>query len=83
MSQIAAILAFSASLWQLALCSSFKLESMGMLVQGNVKNSTTIEHRRPLTNVKTIVDQPHLGQLQDLAAFHHPVGKNGASQLCR
>ena len=56
MSQIAAILAFSASLWQLALCSSFKLESMGMLVHGNVKNSTTIEHRRPLTNVNTIVD---------------------------
>lgn len=55
MSRIAVILASVAALWELALSTSFKLESMGMMVKGNQDNRTVISHRRPITNVKAIV----------------------------
>jgi len=36
-------------------CNSFKSESIGMIVF-NTQNSTTIDHRRPITNVKRVVE---------------------------
>lgn len=61
MSQLPVLLATLASLYFQVQSTSFKLESMGMLVQGNTDNKTIIDHRRPITNVKTIVGVVHPG----------------------
>lgn len=67
MTSIAVLLAMTAALWRQAWATSFKLESKGMLVQGNSPNFTRIEHNRPITNVKSIVASFEPGQLQDNA----------------
>ena len=72
MSRITAILVALATLWQLAQTSSFKLESMGMMVKGNEENKTTIAHRRPITNVKAIVPSCNIGQLPHLPTEDRP-----------
>lgn len=43
-------------LWSQAIASSFKVESAGMIVQGQ-NNLTVIDHRRPVTDVRpTVID---------------------------
>jgi hypothetical protein len=67
-----------AYLWQLCVTTSFKIETMGMMVQGNTENSTIVDHRRPITNVKSIVGSIYEGQLPNLPAEHH-AGRSAAA----
>lgn len=67
--------------WQQALATSFKIESMGMMVKGNKENTTAIDHRRPITNVHSTVGRDHPGQLPHLPAQHHDGQTGPAKQL--
>jgi hypothetical protein len=54
----------------LAAGQSYKIETMGMIIH-NGTEKTTIDHQRPVTNVRGVVRSHHPGKLQHRAARHH------------